>query len=573
MLSLLLAAAVAQASAFDAATQAYSNVDVPAAKRLLNEAAAHDPDPHRRARAELWLANIAWHIDHDAGAARKTLDLVVDEESIPAAWIERARIDEELTDDFDAARAEAQHALDAPKITDRLRAVTLHAGAAIVPALRGKNVDPALLEAAKKELHDSIERDGPYINVARMWLDGAVVTDDGPAALAAWRAYFGATAKSSILGPAELALAKWSDRRGAGLALARSGFFREAAFVLHGIADRERDKEEADVIAYAAYTEKLRTIADDYYRDVALRRADPKAFRAAIEREDRALGMPLSRFNAVRTLGNTANLLVMHYGHKVLDDRRDVTQFGRTAPLNFVLLDGIVSNGFLMWYGPAGGDGGWATADAIYQVRPMYANGPLRQWQDVTDPVMHAERERELNDETARDAERAAIEPVRFFPGTQLRLMRQYNESVLDELKRAGLAGDTLRDAFIARVERDTFESSIWAHEGRHAIDKNINRWMTSPELEYRAKLSQLEFAPSARHALIDIGGNGNVEFGDTPHGKGNRRVANDLAQWMRAHAGEIKDADKSKPLMLQLDKLNDDQIRAAARAADPLAK
>jgi hypothetical protein len=562
MLSLLLAATIAQASPFDAATQAYRDIDVPAAKRLFADAAAHDPDPHRRARAALWLANIAWHIDHDPDAARKALDLVVDEESVPAAWIERARMDGELTGDFDAARAEAQHALNAPKIIDRQRATVIHAGAAIVPALRGKSVDPALLEAAKKELHDSIERDGPQINAARMWLDAAVVTNDGPAALAAWRAYFGSIAKS-------LPLPDWNDRRGIGLAFARAGFLQETAFVLRGMTD----KEAADVIAYAAYAEKLRTIADDYYRDVALRRADPKAFRAAIDQQDRVLGMPLSRFNAVRTLGNTANILVMHYGHKVLDERRNVTQFGHTAPLNFVLLDGIVSNGFGMWYGPSGGDGGWATADAIYQVRPMYANGPLREWQLMTDPVMHAERERELNDETARDLERASVEPVRFFPGTQLRLMRRYDESVLDDLKRAGLSGDALRDAFIARVDRDTFESSIWAHEGRHAIDKNITRWMASPELEYRAKLSQLEFAPSPRHALIDIGGNGNVEFGDTPHGKGNRRVANDLAQWMRAHAGEIKDVDKSKPLMLQLDKLTDDQIRAAARAADPLAK
>src|SRR5438477_269254 len=195
--------------------------------------------------------------------------------------------------------------------------------------------------------------------------DAAVATNDGPAALAAWRAYFGSIAKS-------LPLPVWSDRRGIGLAFARAGFLREAAFVLRGMTD----KEAADAIAYAAYAEKLGTIADDYYRDVALHRADPKAFRAAIEQQDRALGMPLSRFNAVRTLGNTANILVMHYGHKVLDERRDVTQFGHTASLNFVLLDGIVSNGFLMWYGPFGGDGGWATADAIYQVRPMYANGP-----------------------------------------------------------------------------------------------------------------------------------------------------------------------------------------------------
>ena len=130
-------------------------------------------------------------------------------------------------------------------------------------------------------------------------------------------------------------------------------------------------------------------------------------------------------------------------------------------------------------------------------------------------------------------------------------------------MKTKGLAGDQLRDAYIARVERDVMESSIWSHEGRHAIDKKYGHWITSPELEFRAKLSQLQFAPSPLHAIVDIAGSGNPEFGDTPHGKANRRIAQALFDWMKAHNAQINGLDASKPLMLQLDKLTDDQVRA----------
>jgi len=82
---------------------------------------------------------------------------------------------------------------------------------------------------------------------------------------------------------------------------------------------------------------------------------------------------------------------------------------------------------------------------------------------------------------------------VTLFPdGKDWRLERQYREVLLAELQARGLKGDALRDAFVIRMTRDTFESSIWAHEGRHAVDKTIDRSMQSPELEFRAKLSDL---------------------------------------------------------------------------------
>jgi len=578
MLALFFAAAITAQSSYDAGIQAYRNIDLPAAKRLLADAAADDADPHRRAEAEIRLAYIAWHIDRDAAAARKWLDAVTDEENIPNAWIERARVDAELLSDFPAARNDAAHALGAPKANDSLRASIVHAGCAIEPALRGLPSDAAQLDAAKKEVRDVIALAGPLLAAARIELDAAVVTNDGATAIEAWRAYYGSLAHDDLLAADDKAIANWSDRRGAGLALVHSGFIREGAYVLKSLSNP--DAAVSNALAYAKFVANVKTIADDYYRDVALKHANEKAFRASLEREGETLWRALSmkgafysralidelgrRFDAIVRIGNTGNILVLHYGHKVSDEQRSVSQFGREAPLRFIVIDGIVSNGFTMWYGPFGGDGGWAD-EAIYQVRPMYADGPLFEWQRTTNAAMRAERERNATDETARDAGRAALEPVRFFPGVQLRLMRAYDDGVLDEVKS--------RSAFIARVERDTFESSIWAHEGRHAIDKKVDGSLRPPELEYRAKLSQLQFAPSTRRALIDIGGNGTPEFGDTPHGIANRRVAQAIADWMKAHVDEINGVDRTKPLMLQLDKLSDAQIRAIGRSVDPFAR
>lgn len=57
-----------------------------------------------------------------------------------------------------------------------------------------------------------------------------------------------------------------------------------------------------------------------------------------------------------------------------------------------------------------------------------------------------------------------------------------------------------------------------------------------------------------------------------TPHGRANARVLRGVVGWMRQHAGEVPALDPARPLLLQLGRLSDDQLRAAARAQDPLA-
>ena len=175
-----------------------------------------------------------------------------------------------------------------------------------------------------------------------------------------------------------------------------------------------------------------------------------------------------------------------------------------------------------------------------------------------------------MAEETKRDVERAAATPIRYFPGLTMRLERQYADALAAALRAEGLSDDALRDAFIAKARRDTFESSIWAHEGRHAIDQKEGI-KDSAELEFRAKLSEVALATAPRSALVGgiiTGGIGS----DTPHGRANKRAAEGAVAWMRAHAGEIVALDAAAPLLPQLDKLTDEQLRAAFRAMDPFA-
>jgi len=128
-----------------------------------------------------------------------------------------------------------------------------------------------------------------------------------------------------------------------------------------------------------------------------------------------------------------------------------------------------------------------------------------------------------------------------------------------------------LRDAFLARVGSDTFESSIWAHEGRHAIDKKHGLAVGPTNLEYRAKLSEVAFAPAPRAALTSSI-LGSMIGSNTPHGIADKRALEGVTGWMRTHAAEIPGLDRDKPLLPQLDKLTDAQLREAFRSIDPLA-
>lgn len=585
----IAACARSEEFAFDAAQTAVGNLQLAKARELFAVAQKTDPDPVRRDKAAIALAKIEWRAYHDAAGARRDLALVDPHgKEIAHAWIERARLESELVQDIPAAREAAALAIEKASARDqRSRAATTQAIIIVEAARRewlaGKCADPAPLRSLAADLRGLIERDGPRLKPTQLLLDVSLTTGDMPTALQAWRWYYGAAPAVDT-----------ANRRNVALALANARLFPEAAMMLRdpcAATPIPIDGIAADVLAYESALRRIRALADEHYRKVAILQDDTDAFRRAIDDEGRALWNALSfpgprpeysqkelgyqldrRFATVLNLGKTGNVFDLHLGHRVIDEQREVSQYGRRAMLRFIALDGIVSNGFSTWLRDGGGgDGGWSAAGVVYQVRPMYADGPVNLWLRTADPELRAKADRDIAEETQRDAARAAAEPIRFFPGLALRLERQAADGVVSELRGRGLSGDALRDAFIARVRSDQFESSIWAHEGRHAIDQKEGI-KDSPELEFRAKLSEVALAPSPRLALVGgiiVGGIGD----STPHGKANKRVAEGLASWMRKHSSEIAGLDAAAPLLPQLDKLSDDQLRSAFRSMDPFAR
>ena len=609
--TIFLAAAAPNEHAFEEATTAATNRDFAKARELYRVAAAEDPNPRQRDLAAVRLSNIEWRIFHEPDAAEKDLAMVRDEsEQAAPAWIQRARLNADLRENYAASREAAQHALAVAKQDiERANAVIVHANASIEPAIRARlagrcETDVAQLQYAKLELGAVVAKAGPITRVARLLLDAALLTDDGPAALAAWRGYYGPIATSSLLAPAGATLAEklpaWkgadatsTDRRAVGLALADSRFFDESALVLRDPCAKnavEADARVADIVAYAAAMRSLIKATDEYYRNVALQRAKPDALQKIADDAGRSLWQRLSwsgktpqysidalggelgrRFGTYAGLGYTSRVFDLHLGHRVLDEERQVSQYGRTASLHFIALDGMASNGFSSWVKDgSSGDGGWANPTAIYQVRPLYANGPLLQWLDIGNADVRAQHDREMADEAKLDEQRVAHDPYQLPRGVALRLDRQYRDRTAAALRASGLKGDELRAAFVAKVTSDTFESSIWNHEGRHAIDKKYDHLTDGAELEFRAKLSEVALAPAPREAVTSIAADMPPT---TPHGRADRRIGELLIGWMKAHAAEIADLDPARPMLLQIDKLTDDQLREAFRSMDPLAR
>ncbi len=286
-------------------------------------------------------------------------------------------------------------------------------------------------------------------------------------------------------------------------ALLGSRFFTEAVAVARdprAPADARVDGLSwvKDLVLYETYVRGVKEATDRYYGDVA--RGTPHAgvgrgtssrgpgrsgracpgpvrrppFDAKVL-DGEADGALAERFGTMIASGKTGGVPNLHMGHRVVDVRHVAEQYGRRAPIRFVVLDAIVSNGYETWmWDGRGAHGGWGKVGLIVQVRPAYAEGALRGWRDLTDPERRAKADRRVAEETARDVARAAKDPFAYLPGLALRLKRQGEQAVEDELGARGLAGGALRAAFVAEVDRAVIESSIFAHEGRHAIDADL---------------------------------------------------------------------------------------------------
>lgn len=592
------------ASLLAEARRVFYTHDLVKTRSLLERALAAAPDDGQRVEIEVTLATLAWRYDRNLDEARKHLRAAESARARPGdVSAELARM-ETHRGDFDAARAAALRSLAAARSTsDRKRAAIAFATAVVEQALAAK-FDGQTAMPARGQVRKALALVRPIVAAepgslvpSRLEVGLGLLAGDGRAALRGWRSYFRLSTSSrpgSVLAEPSTELSsllpRWTTARTAVThrvvaALAASRFFDEAALAT---PRSHQTRQELEILAYARFAWRARRITDEYYRLTALGRGDWGACQerlfaeaAALWREIRPEGAPGfspeafeklvdARFGAMINIGETAGYRDLHMGHRVVDETREVSQYGRKAKVRFVALDSLVSNGFQSWaWDGRAQHGGWASEDLIVQVRPAYADGPLDAWRAITDPDDRAERARQVSSDSAGDEARAAANPSAYLPGLAGRLRAQGIQRMLSSLRARGLTGETLRIAFLAAYEHAEVESTIFAHEGRHAIDKTLGETFTPAELEYRAKISQVVFAPEPRLAL---GGIIDANIGDSsPHGQANERVMKGLVAWMSAHVAEVPSIDRSRPLLPQFDRLTDDQIRAAFASLEPM--
>jgi hypothetical protein len=566
------------------------------------------------------LARIAWRIDGNTKAARARLSKITANarrKTSPLLLLSRM---ERATGRWDAARSAARRAIGAAATDTERRDATVALSSALVAeeveAARVGDSD-AFGEDARRRLAEAlalvepIVRDEPgLLEPSGTALDAALLLGNGPAALAAFDSYYltaGAADSALLAGPRAVLserLPGWKgpaasreEREAVVGALADSRLFAEAVI----LAKDPRTPREAsvdslprirDLVLYESFVRDVRELTDRYYRDVARGTSDPAAWKRALRQRSERLWRGLSwpaerppfdekvlersddtelgnRFGTAGGIGMTGGREDLHMGHRVVDEKRVADQYGRRAEIRFLSLDAMVSNGYETWmWDGQGAHGGWGGSGFVVQVRPAYAGGGPWRWREMTDPERRAKALATIAAETVR--ERAAKNPYAYLPGLSRRLLEQGLLEFLDDERARGLAGGTLRSAFVAAADRAVIESSIFAHEGRHAIDAQFEKIEDSAEREYRAKLSEIAFATAPRLAF---GGILTDDIGSpTPHGQANLKVMKGLVAWMAAHRAEIAGLEADAPLLPQLDKLTDEQLGAAARSLDPMA-
>ncbi len=602
-LALALLGVVSPDPAFLRAESAFMRHDLVAAEPAYREVLATDTVTQHRVTAAVTLASLAWRVRGDTVAANRWLRQAPGGRGRFAAARERARMRLAFGDVTGARAAAHRAAQAATTAAERLDAEVLLGRVVIEPALAARlgtgsaAVGSGVLTATVARLLAAVERSPGALEPARLLVAGAILAENGPAALTGWRSYYPIDTGDTVTGvlaeprrALDSLLPRLRPERAApderliiAHALAASRLFAAAAALTLG------DQRARDVVTYARFLHDIERLTNEFYRETLLGRPQAAEWRSALVHRGARLWPRLSwdgpppaftpaalvteldrRFGATITLGETAGFADMHYGHRVVDERRAVRQYGREAAVRFVALDALVSNGFQSWaWNGRAAHGGWATGDVIVQVRSGYAEEPLQVWQEMHDAVAQREADARIAADSIADAARARTAALAYFPGVAGRLERDGRRRLLDSLAATGLQGAELEAAVTRELGRAMMESSIFAHEGRHAID---TAWpeLSTADREFRAKLSQVAFAPYPR---LTLGSILDANLGDrTPHGQANRRAMEGVLRWMEVHAAEIAGLDRSAPLLPQLPLLTDPQLRAAFRSMDPLA-
>ena len=594
----------ASAATFAEGRSAYDLNKVADARRIYAEV-AHDAAASAadRSASERELARIAWLIDADNKLALQHLDAarqIGDNRCDTSELI--ARVLRGAHRAVEAAQRSAEILDFCPDEAARNATRTHIVGALVDLAWSDAPRRADWLERAKAEAaRFTPDAD---IEAARVRLELALLSQDAPSALQAWKDYFGLDEADA---PHAYANAGAGDIFRAGLTvdaspadqlkladlLARTGFLEPSRRLATqaGLARTAKDDPSwKRLAAYYAARERFDARMLQQHRRFAHEGGSEKPLKigmAEIESMTREFRSSLAKGAGIKPddragfqkaygfigtdPGMTNGYPSVLIGH-VIEDRDDqVAQYGHSAKIHYIAIDNMITNGFTSWlWDGSAMVGGWQADGVIVNVRQGSVRSPLRHYQQTRD----GEARRGLIDleKSAAKQDIAALRsrPVATLNGLNHRLTLQLVDRVAAVARARSTDEASFRRAFLAEFARANFDQSIQKHEGRHAIDEamGVSAKVEPAVLEYQAKLSELALTDYPRMALRGI--NRNLE-GDSQHDRAGAKIFDEYRRWMEAHREQVMGYDPALPALVQLDKLTDSQIREIARSLDPL--
>lgn len=595
-----------------AAARAFADYDLSASQRYYESViASTDASAEQLVTARRALALYAskfrrdrvaasWHLEQAKLSAKTELSQI---------YLQRAGIELDAGNVLDAI-ANANRALSAAATpSEEDEAFILLARCALqnggnrpshsAEALRG-------LRDALAGLDRVLERQPGRSDAAATLLEVGLQLNDGPAVLRAFMAYYlfadeaavTATMRQPYLTLRRLA-GTWHEKplprarkRALVTALMQSRFYHSAAEVAGTLHPHE--PAFRPLLHYDAFLQAVLEVNETFYPRIALGlRNYQDDYDSALEVPARrlllALGQPpraerralfdqlfatiRSRFAAEGYLGTTMNFYGMLAGHGVLDEQQTVTQYGYAGAFRYLAIDQMISRDFTSWYGTTN-VGGWGTETSMVQVRQAYLKEPYRRLAWVLDPVERAKLRSRIATLEKSDLERCTADRYAEPAALPLQLKLDASDRLYARLRDRGLTGQSLALAFISETMHRTVETTVFAHEGRHALDqlhfKAAFDLMGDDERELRAKYSEIVFTAEPKLALTGsvLGGQLDESSG---HGRANKRFRVMLVDWMNAHADQIAGLDRNRPLIMQAGLLSDAQLIEMVKASDSM--
>jgi hypothetical protein len=599
--------AFASPSTVDEALSAYRKSHLADARAgFAYVAADSEARPRDRAVARRELARVAWLIDGDAPAALAQLASAVaweDEPCETAALLVRVlRESGQPTKAVDAAAARRS------QCTDKRDALLIQEARAWADLAIQRNGSLRFQALAKmKTALEALTNEGRRrLDGARLDLELGLLSATPDRAFEGWRTFFWLSTEEAppallkdfpnsreLFQRALARSAKLKDEIELLRLLVRAGFCQEAQrfAAVRSVAARakkERTRKWPSIDAYFRFHEAVKRMTLAHYRDIARGKDDNEAYQtninklldhAATEFPSRGEETPASTRDVLRqawgiyfTIGPTGGFMSLHLGHIIEDVREEIAQHGRSGAVERIVLENMLSNAYEGWlwdgYAQAGG---WAEAGArVIQVRTSYVGSVLTALGLRPGRPARAKVEAELPELVKRDEETLQTRPLGDLHGLAQRLQLQAIDQIVADVRSHGEDPDD-DNAFQGRYWRAILWATITVHEGRHILDQMQypgDRALSSEELEFRAKLSELQFDEYPRLSLRRMV-TGQIG-GESSHAKANTRILKELGLWIEKNSTAVEGFNPDRPVWSQIDKLTDKQLRSFACSRDP---